>query len=85
MRPGQAERRTHDYTRHGTLTLLAALDAVTGKIIGRCYPCHRARYYLKFLREIERNVLADLGISLITDNYATHKTPPIRQWLTSRP
>jgi transposase len=85
MRPGQIERRTHDYTRHGTLTLFAALDAATGKIIGRCYPRHRAQEFLKFLREIERNVPADLDVHLIMDNYATHKTPAIRKWLGSRP
>lgn len=85
MRPGQVERRTHDYTRHGTVTLFAALDAATGKIIGRCYPRHRAQEFLKFLREIERNVPADLDIHLIMDNYATHKTPTIRKWLGSRP
>ena len=55
MRPGQVERRTHDYTRHGTLTLFAALDAATGKVIGRCYPPHRGREFLSFLREIERS------------------------------
>ena len=81
MRPGQIERRTHDYTRHGTLTLFAALDAATGKIIGRCYPRHRGREFLSFLREIERNVPNDLDVHLIMDNYATHKTP----WLGSRP
>ena len=54
MRPGQVERRTHDYTRHGTLSLFAALDAATGKVIGRCYPRHRGREFPSFLREIER-------------------------------
>ena len=85
MRPGQVERRTHDYTRHGTLSLFAALDTATGKIIGRCYPRHRGREFLSFLREIERNVPPDLDVHLIMDNYATHKTPAIRKWLGSRP
>jgi transposase len=85
MRPGQIERRTHDYTRHGTLSLFAALDAATGKIIGRCYPRHRGREFLSFLREIERNVPRDLDVHLIMDNYATHKTPTVRKWLGSRP
>jgi transposase len=85
MRPGQVERRTHDYTRHGTLSLFAALDAATGKIIGRCYPRHRGREFLSFLREIERNVPPDLDVHLIMDNYATHKTPAIRKWLGARP
>jgi len=84
MRPGQIERRTHDYTRHGTLTLFAALDAATGKVIGRCYPRHRGREFLAFLREIERNVPPDLDVHLIMDNYATHKTEPIRKWLGAR-
>jgi transposase len=85
MRPGQIERRTHDYTRHGTLTLFAALNAATGKIIGRCYPRHRGREFLSFLREIERNVPPNLDVRLIMDNYATHKTPAIRKWLGARP
>ena len=85
MRPGQIERRTHDYTRHGTLTLFAALDAATGKVVGRCYPRHRGREFLSFLREIERNVPSDLDVHLIMDNYATHKTPAIRKWMGSRP
>src|SRR3984957_18336408 len=78
------ERRTHDYTRHGTLSLFAALDAATGKVIGRCYPRHRGREFLSFLREIERNVPPDLDVHLIMDNYATHKTEPIRKWLRAR-
>jgi transposase len=85
MRPGQVERRTHDYTRHGTLSLFAALDAATGKIIGRCYPRHRGREFLGFLREIERNVPRGLDVHLVMDNYATHKTEPIRKWLGARP
>lgn len=85
MRPGQVERRTHDSTRHGTLSLFAALDAATGKVIGRCYPRHRGREFLSFLREIERNIPSDLDVHLIMDNYATHKTEPIRKWLGARP
>ena len=85
MRPGQVERRTHDYTRHGTLSLFAALDAAAGTVIGRCYPRHRGREFLRFLREIERNVPPDLNVHLVMDNYATHKTEPIRKWLGARP
>ena len=85
MRPGQIERRTHDYARHGTLSLFAALDAATGKVIGRCYPRHRGREFLSFLREIERNVPRGLDVHLVMDNYATHKTAPIRKWLGARP
>jgi transposase len=85
MRPGQIERRTHDYTRHGTLSLFAALDVATGKIIGRCFARHRGAEFLKFLRQIEANVPVDLAIHLVMDNYATHKTPAIRKWLLKRP
>ena len=85
MRPGQVERRTRDYTRHGTLSLFAAPDAATGKVIGRCYPRHRGREFLSFVREIERNIPSDLDVHLIMDNYATHKTEPIRKWLGARP
>ena len=85
MRPGQAERRSHDYARHGTLSLFAALDVATGKIIGRCFARHRAREFLAFLREIESNVLPNLDIHLVIDNSSTHKTPTIRRWLARHP
>jgi transposase len=85
MRPGKPERRSHDYTRHGTLSLFAALDVATGKVIGKCYPQHRAIEFQKFLRQIESNVPADLDVHLVMDNYATHKTPAIRKWLASHP
>jgi hypothetical protein len=85
MWPGQVERRTHDYTRHGALSLFAALDAAAGTVIGRCHPRHRRREFLRFLREIERNVPPDLDVPLVMDNYATHKTEPIRKWLGARP
>ena len=85
MRPGQPERRSHDYTRHGTTTLFAALDIATGEVIARCFPRHRAREFLKFLRTIEANVPADLDVHLVMDNYATHKTPAIRKWFARHP
>ena len=85
MRPGQPERRSHDYTRHGTTTLFAALDVASGKVIGRCFARHRAREFLKFLRTIEANVPAELDIHLVMDNYATHKTPAIRRWFARHP
>lgn len=85
MRPGQAERRSHDYTRHGTLSLFAALDVATGKVIGKCFARHRGSEFLKFLREIESNVPLDLDVHLVMDNYATHKTPAIRRWLARHP
>jgi transposase len=85
MRPGQAARRSHDYTRHGTTSLFAALDIATGRVIGKCYPRHRAAEFRKFLDEIEANVPPDLDVHLVMDNYATHKTPLIRDWLIRRP
>src|SRR5215467_3576409 len=85
MRPGQIERRTHDYTRHGTTTLFAALDAKSGEIIGRCHRRHRAVEFRKFLDAIDEAVPPGLDIHLILDNYATHKTPLIRRWLGKRP
>ena len=88
MRPGQVERRTHDYVdylRHGTTSLFAALDTRTGKVIGRCHQRHRAVEFRKFLDTIEAEVPADLDVHLIADNYATHKTALIRNWLAKRP
>lgn len=85
MRPGQPARRSHDYKRHGTTSLFAALDIATGAIIGKCYGRHRAREFRDFLDEIEKNVPADLDVHLVMDNYATHKTPLIRNWLAKRP
>ena len=85
MRPGQAERRTHDYVRHGTTTLFAALDVASGHVIGRCYRKHRAIEFKKFLQRIDEAVPADLDVHLILDNYSTHKTPAIRRWLAKRP
>jgi transposase len=85
MRPGQPERRSHDYTRHGTLSLFAALDVATGKVIGRCYQRHRSREFLKFLRAVDAEVPCDLDVHLVMDNYATHKTQAIRAWLAKRP
>ena len=85
MRPGQAARRTHDYKRHGTTSLFAALDIATGQVIGKCFPRHRATEFRRFLDEIEANVPKDLDVHLVMDNYATHKTPLIRSWLAKRP
>jgi transposase len=85
MRPGQAARRSHDYTRHGTTSLFAALDIATGHVIGKCYGRHRATEFRKFLDEIEANVPEGLEVHLVWDNYATHKTPLIRNWLAKRP
>ncbi len=85
MRPGQAARRSHDYKRHGTTSLFAALDIATGQVIGKCFPRHRATEFRRFLDEIEANVPKDLDVHLVMDNYATHKTPMIRAWLAKRP
>jgi transposase len=85
MRIGEVERRTHDYDRHGTTTLFAALDVATGRVLGKCFARHRASEFLQFLREIEANVPAALDVHVILDNYATHKTPAIQRWLAKRP
>lgn len=85
MRPGQVERRTHDYARHGTTSLFAALDVKSGKVIGACHRRHRATEFRTFLDAIDRNVPGALDIHLILDNYSTHKTPLIQRWLAKRP
>src|SRR5260221_11329976 len=85
MRPGLPARRSHDYTRYGTTSLFAALDIATGRIIGKCYGRHRAAEFPKFLDEIDANVPPDLDVHLVMDNYATHKTPLIRDWPVRRP
>ena len=85
MRPGQPARRSHDYKRHGVTSLFAALDIATGKVIGQCLPRHRAAEFRKFLDQIEANVPKDLDVHLVMDNYATHKTQLIRDWLAKRP
>jgi len=85
MRPGQAERRTHDYRRHGTTSLFAALDAKTGKVIGETHRRHRSIEFRKFLDRIDASVPPKLDVHIIMDNYGTHKTPRIRAWFAQRP
>ena len=85
MRPGQVERRTHDYARHGTTSLFAALDTKTGTVIGQLHRRHRSIEFRKFLDTIDAAVPADLDVHLILDNYGTHKTALIRRWLARRP
>ena len=85
MRPGLPERRTHDYQRHGTASLFAALDIATGRVIGKCYPQHRAVEFRKLLRVIEAAVPPGLEIHLVLDNYGTHKTAMIHDWLAMHP
>ncbi|MDR1967788.1 MAG: IS630 family transposase [Burkholderiaceae bacterium] len=80
LSPGIAERRTHDYMRHGTTTLFAALDIASGTVIGELHRRHRSSEFLKFLRTIDANVPAELDIHLVMDNYGTHKTPTIKAW-----
>ena len=81
MRPGQIERRTHDYVRHGTTSLFAALDIKTGEVSGECHRRHRSIEFRKFLDAINAAVPEDLDCHLILDNYGTHKTALIRRWL----
>ena len=85
MRPGQPERRTHDYGRHGTTDLFAALDARTGGVIGQCRPRHRAQEFRAFLDPIEAGVPPDLEVHLVLDDLRTRKTALIRDWLAKRP
>jgi transposase len=83
--PGQVERRTHDYQRHGTTSLFAALDVKAGTVLAECYARHRAEEFLKFLRKIDDAVPKELDVHLILDNYTTHKTAAVRNWLVKRP
>jgi len=85
MRPGQIERRTHDYRRNGTTSLFAALDTATGKVIGSCQQQHRSIEFINFLNQIDAAVPRDFDVHLILDNYATHKTPRVHRWLAKRP
>ncbi len=85
MIKGRAETMTHDYKRNGTTTLFAALDVLTGKVIGDCLPRHRHTEFLKFLRKIDKEVPKGLQVHLICDNYATHKHPAVRAWFAKHP
>ena len=82
---GNVEGVTHDYVRHGTTTLFAALNVATGTVISQCRRRHRHQEFLAFLRHLDANVPPDLAIHLIIDNYATHKHPKVRLWLAARP
>ncbi len=84
LRPGQAERGTHDYRRHGTTTLFAALNVKPGQVLGETRARHRALEFRKFLDLIDAHVPADLDVHLILDNYGTHKTALIRHWFAKR-
>ena len=82
---GYVEGVTHDYVRHGTTTLFAALDIATGKVLTRCKRRHRHQEYLQFLKHIDQNVPEDLDIHLVVDNYATHKHDKVKRWLAAHP
>jgi putative transposase len=82
---GYVEGVTHDYVRHGTTTLFAALDIATGKVLTRCKRRHRHQEYLQFLKYIDQNVPEDLDIHLVVDNYATHKHDKVKRWLAAHP
>jgi transposase len=81
LRPGLPERQTHDYKRHGTTTLFAAFNILNGKVIGSCLPRHRAKEFVKFLRQLEKEVPPDQEVHLIMDNYSTHKSAAVQRWL----
>ena len=85
MMPGVPERRTHDYARHGTTTLFAALNIATGKVIGELHRRHRSQEFLQFLRTIDEAVPKPLDVHLVMDNYGTHKTPTVKRWLARNP
>ena len=85
LKKGRAGTMTHDYKRHGTTTLFAALDVATGKVIGECMRRHRHQEFLRFLRTIDRNTAKLLDLHLVVDNYATHKHPKVRAWLKRHP
>jgi transposase len=81
LKKGRAGTMTHDYKRNGTTTLFAALDVLTGKVIGECLPRHRAKEFLSFLKKIDRAVPAHLDVHAVCDNYRTHKTKKVQNWL----
>jgi len=85
LRPGLPERQTHDYQRHGTTTLFAALNVLEGTVIGECQPRHRHQEFLRFLDRIDQSIDSGQEIHLVLDNYGTHKHPEVKKWLAERP
>jgi len=85
LKRGRAQTLTHDYKRHGTTTLFAALNVASGEVIGQCLPRHRHDEFLTFLRHLDRQTDKQLDLHLIVDNYATHKHPRVRAWLEQHP
>jgi transposase len=83
--PGTPERRSHDYQRHGTTSLFAALNLATGEVVGSLRKRHRTQEFQQFLEQLDATVPADLAVHLVLDNYATHKSPPIQRWLQRHP
>jgi transposase len=84
MQPGLAQQRSHDYVRHGTTTLFAALDVATGKVTAACHPRHRHQEFLRFLKQVAR-AYPDGELHLVMDNYAAHKRIEVRDWLAANP
>jgi transposase len=84
LRPGIPEKRSHDYVRHGTTTLFAALEVATGKVTDACYPRHRHEEFLKFLRQVAR-AYPRMPLHIVVDNYGTHSHPDVRSWLARNP
>jgi transposase len=85
LKKGRCGTMTHDYKRHGTTTLFAALNMLDGKVIGECLPRHRSKEFVKFLGTIDQNTPAELDLHLIVDNYSTHKSPTVKRWLKRHP
>jgi len=85
LKKGRCGTMTHDYVRHGTTTLFAALHVAEGKLIGTCMPRHRHQEFIKFLNLVDAQTPRDLALHLIVDNYATHKHPKVRSWLKRHP
>lgn len=85
MLPGTPARASHDYVRHGTSSLYAALDLASGQVIGSLHARHRSQEFLAFLKKIDAEVPADLDVHLVLDNASTHKTPTVKRWLTNHP
>ena len=85
LRPGLPEQRTHDYERHGTTSLFAALDVATGKVIGECHRRHRHQEFLKFLDLVDSRIPKEGEVHLVMDNYGTHKTPQVIRWFARHP
>jgi transposase len=85
MDVGHPEHRTHNYVRHGTVDLFAALDVATGQVYGRCFARHRAVEFLRFVKDIDRAIDPALNIHVVLDNLSTHKTPAVMRWLVRHP